>query len=337
MLQPGEQYSIFKARPSSERHRLDQLLSSQERRIREAFITFVRNARSPAVLAPIKRMLKDNNIQGATSIVDQHVEALGRVLPQAFVDVASNELPHIASKAGFMTKAAKPVFQGALSIGFDPSDPRAANLMQAAQLNFVQNVSDSQRAAIRASMSNAYGTGDYTYAQSFIDSIGLTPDQVAAVDKYQSLLEAGSSDALARDLRNRRYDQTVTSAFDNGEPLDSNQIDTMVNAYRDNMLNYRADTIARTEGLTVMSQARLEAMNQVLDQSGIDRGDVTRTWSTTLDGRERSSHYEMNGQQVGIDVPYVAPSGEEIQYPGDPDASAGERINCRCTETMDFA
>jgi len=42
----------------------------------------------------------------------------------------------------------------------------------------------------------------------------------------------------------------------------------------------------------------------------------------------------MDGQPRGMDESYNEPfTGEELQYPGDVNASAGNRINCRCTES----
>lgn len=329
-------FDLHKAR-GRERARHEQLLSSSERKLKREFVAYVKNVRSPHMRREITRLLADNNISGATKLVEQHIAAFGRAMPGVFVDVAREETKVIAAKAGFIAKAKVPAVGFQVSVGFDPSNPQAARLMQLTQLNFVQQVTDGQRAAIRQALANTYRDGGSTRdaVKSFIGSLGLTQSQVEAVDNYRTLLTSGSAEALDRQLRDRRYDAATQRAVD-GEPLTPAMIDTMVSRYEANMLNMRGDTISRTEGLSVFSQARQEAMDQVLGQAGFDRSTVRRTWRSVQDSRTRDSHLAMDGQTVGMDEPFVAPSGEELMYPGDPSASPGERINCRCTIEMEF-
>lgn len=45
----------------------------------------------------------------------------------------------------------------------------------------------------------------------------------------------------------------------------------------------------------------------------------------------RDSHADMEGQTVnGADTPFISGAGNQLLYPGDPLAPAGEVINCRC-------
>ena len=336
MLLLSAQYALSKVR-SSERDRKAKLLAAQERAFRKAFLTFVADLRSKDMRTQITQFLKDSNQQAALKLVDQHIVAFARVIPNVFIDVARKEIEVLARKAGFMSKAAQP--QARVSIAFDASNPRAANLMRTRQLSFVQQISNSQRAAVRQSLADSFNEGSTSldsYVDAFMDSLGLTDSQVATVNNYRTLLESGSEEALQRDLRDRRYDRTVQTAFTSGEPIPPKTIDTMVGRYEANMLAMRAETIGRTEGLSVMNEARHEAMDQVIDQAGFERDTVRRTWNATQDSRTRDSHLAMDGQTVGMDEPFVTPSGEELMFPGDPDASAKERINCRCTVTLEF-
>lgn len=81
----------------------------------------------------------------------------------------------------------------------------------------------------------------------------------------------------------------------------------------------RARTIARTETGIAMNSAKQE----LYEDMAVDEIE----WSTVLDGRERPSHGDLNGERVAM--------GEEfengLQYPGDPNGDPGEVINCRCT------
>lgn len=338
MLLLSAQHQLAKIR-SSEKQRKEQLLAVQERAFRRAFLTLVADLRSKQMRRAVSSLLADNNMQAAVKLVEQHIAAFARVIPRTFIDVATREVDALAAKAGFVIKAAVPKAQ--VAIAFDASNPRAANLMRSRQLSLVQQITDGQRAAIRRSLANTFedgvtGVSLRTYSDAFMDALGFTDSQVETIDNYRSLLETGSEEALQRDLRDRRYDRAVQSALSSEEPLPASTIDRMVERYKANLLNLRADTIARTEGLSVVNQARQEAMDQVIDQAGFDRNSVRRVWNATQDSRTRDSHLAMDGQVVGMDEPFVTPSGEELMYPGDPSASAKERINCRCTVTLEF-
>ena len=63
---------------------------------------------------------------------------------------------------------------------------------------------------------------------------------------------------------------------------------------------------------------------------------MQKEWISSLDARTRRppeshfDHYDMNGKIVPIDEEFNV-SGEELLFPGDPNGSAGNVINCRCT------
>jgi uncharacterized protein with gpF-like domain len=88
--------------------------------------------------------------------------------------------------------------------------------------------------------------------------------------------------------------------------------------------------------MRVLNEARQEATDQVVEETGIEPSRVTRTWVATLDDRTRDTHAEMDGQVVGMDEPFVSPSGAELMYPGDPNAPPEEVINCRCVVAINI-
>ena len=57
-----------------------------------------------------------------------------------------------------------------------------------------------------------------------------------------------------------------------------------------------------------------------------------KTWNTIMDGRERNSHAEVNGETIPIDEPFELQGGM-LQYPGDDSmgCSDEELVNCRCS------
>lgn len=56
---------------------------------------------------------------------------------------------------------------------------------------------------------------------------------------------------------------------------------------------------------------------------------LDKTWIATLDGKTRPTHWAADGQRVPLAGSFTV-GGEAMSYPGDPSASAAERINCRC-------
>lgn len=86
--------------------------------------------------------------------------------------------------------------------------------------------------------------------------------------------------------------------------------------------------IARTETTTATNYATVLAAEQ-------SEFELEKTWISVQDNRTRRppnsvyDHLDMNGVKVDANKPFFT-SGQEIQYPGDPMAKAGNVINCRC-------
>lgn len=83
-------------------------------------------------------------------------------------------------------------------------------------------------------------------------------------------------------------------------------------------------TIARTEGHRIQCTAAFDAQ-YAAKAAGAD---IVKQWSSTLDGRTRETHRELDGQIRELDEPFEV-GGMTAMYPsdfGDP----AEDINCRC-------
>lgn len=83
---------------------------------------------------------------------------------------------------------------------------------------------------------------------------------------------------------------------------------------------WQAQRIARTETTYAMNNA----MNVAADESQLK---LNKTWIAAGDGRERSTHRELNGTTIPENDTFFT----GLAYPGDPRGSAEEVINCRCT------
>lgn len=322
---------FFDIRKDSQAQReLEALVATLEGRVRRSFEEFIRGVKSDDVFREITRLLKEGLLEDALRIVDGYIARIGNSLPDLFVSAAEHEMTMLTSTLG--------AGAGHIAISFDRGNPRAAELMRAAQLQFIQEFTDEQRAVTRAALTDALSAGVNPREASlaFRDSIGLTTYQQGVVSNYRRLLEEGSAEALKRGLRDRRFDPTVRHAVQ-GEPLAAEQIDRMVDRYRARMLSLRAETIARTETARLQNLAREEAVRQTIEMVGMDESMVDRTWHSASDKRVRDTHKALNGQTVtGFSAVFVSPSGATLRYPGDPDAPIAETINCRCVVTLNI-
>lgn len=83
--------------------------------------------------------------------------------------------------------------------------------------------------------------------------------------------------------------------------------------------------IARTEGARVNQESKMDAMMK----SKKAGADIVKTWDSTLDGRTRPHHQELNGQTREIDEPFEVAGRQAMNPCGF--GVASEDINCRCT------
>lgn len=317
--------------PSADTRRILRLIDSQSAAIKRSFMGFISSVTDDKLMAQVRSLLESRDIEGALSIVDSHVVRLGSILPATFNAVGQAEVAALAANLASRV--------GGTAISWNPTHPRAAELMRNNRLNFIRQFTNEQRSVTREALQNGYaeGLGSKAIANTFRGSIGLTRAQSKAVDNYRRSLNEGSMDALSRSLRDRRSDPKVTRLFSDGQSLTPEQIETMVERYRLNYIRFRAETIARTEGVKVTSMARQEALSQSVEDLEIPVERLTRIWNSTVDARTRDSHAVMNGQEVGFNEPFVSGDGNYLMYPGDPAAPIEEIANCRCTVSNSIA
>ncbi|BDT39519.1 phage minor head protein [Streptomyces yaizuensis] len=89
-----------------------------------------------------------------------------------------------------------------------------------------------------------------------------------------------------------------------------------------------ATTTAVTETTNAESSGAYDAGQTSEQETG--RAAALKKWVAVLDDRTRDAHREADGQEVALDEPFTV-GGERLRYPGDPNGSAGNVINCRCS------
>ena len=110
-------------------------------------------------------------------------------------------------------------------------------------------------------------------------------------------------------------------------------VDEMVTRLKElPFLRYQAARIVRTE---------IKRASEVGSKIGSDSFEYEqdKEWIAITDNRVRgrnpedhADHLHMNGQVVDANAKFTdSRSGAELMFPGDPEAGAGDTINCRCT------
>lgn len=80
--------------------------------------------------------------------------------------------------------------------------------------------------------------------------------------------------------------------------------------------------IARTEGHRIQVQGTMDACYKAKEKGA----DVVKQWDSTLDGRTRESHAQVDGEIRELDKRF----SNGLMFPGDPSGGADEVVNCRC-------
>jgi len=299
--------------------RLLDLIARAEPRLRNAFLNAITAAKEASTLTALSVLLESGQIEEALDIAASAGAIRLSAEYAAVFTLAGRE------GAEFLEDVLE------VAVSFDQVNQRAVDVMQQERLRLITNFTTEQRAATRSALVDGIrrGLNPVEQARNFRGSIGLTARQQAAVENYRRLLEQGSSEALRRELRDRRFDSTVRSAIRSGEPLTVAQVDRMVERYRERFISFRANTIARTEALRAVHAGTDEMYFQAIDDGFLGADQLERRWLTARDERVRSSHRRLNGLVRAIGETFPGNAGP-LRFPGDPDAPSSETVQCRC-------
>lgn len=176
--------------------------------------------------------------------------------------------------------------------------------------------------------------------------IGLSDPQAGYVQSMRERLLSGDPAEMRKvlrgqTLRDKRFDRTIQKAIREGVPLTEAQVEQMTTRYSDRLLARRAEDIARTETAQSVEGAKAESYQQAIDKHGLPDDAIKKTWvhAGGLKGA-RHNHVEMDGVSVlGVNTPFILPSGVAMQHSHDPAGGVAENANCRCITIyeIDFA
>lgn len=157
-------------------------------------------------------------------------------------------------------------------------------------------------------------------AAAIAKMLGVDPSEILAtpfVVKFindRSFLMLSVNKTTTDQLRS-----TLTEAISNGEGL--GEIRERISGVYSEAQGFRAETIARTEvGASQNFGRSAEMENQKVEK---------KVWITTF-SNSRDAHIAADGQIVGVHDDFSV-GGESLAYPGDPNGSPDNVINCQCS------
>ena len=327
------------------RSNLDDLIDLFTPEIRDAFLASIQGIVDDALLVDVIAAIEDGDPVRAFEVLGFNSAALRPI---------TSAIERAFERGGILTGEQFPKYlrtpSGRSVYRFDVRNARAEEWLREHSSTLVTRITDDARAVVRTTLERGMidgrnprnvaldivGRVDPTTKQRTGGVVGLTPNQEAWVASAKRKLEQLDKAYLQMELRDKRFDKIVERAIAEGRPLPKETVEKLIAAYKKKALQYRGESIARTEAIHSLNRSEWEAHMQAVDMGALRRQDVSRHWDSAGDSRVRWSHKSMDAKYrekgVGIDEPFVSPSGARLMFPGDTSlgASADEVIMCRC-------
>ena len=198
----------------------------------------------------------------------------------------------------------------------------------------VEQVSPQHAKRILALLQQCYTATIETFGSRILDQINETSKGVSpktlkdeSPDLWMRLvmdyMATRGAQKIADDIAQTTKNQIaaiVARGLENGQSVV--EIGGDISAKVGAVATLRANTIARTETHGAAGFGSLGTAQQ----TGLQ---LVKEWIAARDERTRLEHSSADGQTVQMNDPFIV-AGERLQYPGDPNGSAGNVINCRC-------
>ena len=197
------------------------------------------------------------------------------------------------------------------------------------QINgFLKDLNSKQYKSVDEYLKDSYKTG---YIGAMYDIAGQGIPIVTPIDQKQVVKAMTHDTKLSKRLYTRLGEDVdlLKKRVANNISRGIATADSYANIARNisngtNVSINRTMTIARTEGHRIQVQATSDAQHDAKDKGA----DVVKQWDSTLDGRTRPHHRQLDGQIRELDEPFEV-DGMKVKYPSG-FGIAAEDINCRC-------
>lgn len=251
---------------------------------------------SEALLAPLTKLMG--------RVGDGELRALPRLLTKA---VAAVDLGHDGPGASLLN----------LALGND-----AATRAARTQIGTMITAIDAKTLeAVRQVVAKAFASGGHPYEQAkqIRQVVGLYPKLGAAVGDYERTLRVQALKLEGKHQGGPKAGQALSERA-------SGRVDRLTESYRQRLLKYRSETIARTETNRASHIGQVAAWNSAISAGLINPRSYVQEWVVTRDNRlDKDICMPMAGQQIPMGGDYLMGDGGSIKYPpAHPRCVAGE-------------
>lgn len=236
---------------------------------------------------------------------------------------AGNNIINVLPKGSFLSKYRFDIF-------YDTTFDTYKRFRVKTTKDIVNDTVSAVKQAIERAINEKRSNEEILY--EFKHSIGLNRQQENAVNNYKKALISGSLQSLKYENRDKSKDNEIISSIVAGALLSRSKVNSLVNAYRQRSIEYRANLIAETETLKYASAGEYESIIQAGMEEVIELNGLKKFWVTQRDERVRANHIAiplMNNMGIDIWDYFQTPLGP-MRYPRDENGAPGNIVNCRC-------
>jgi SPP1 gp7 family putative phage head morphogenesis protein len=301
-----------------------------EPKLRAAFLRAVKSLKDSVSLDALVEAIKTNDANQAMTIlaIDQKfVNALNGVGQDAGVQSFRSAIQSVFAAGAATAEEELPASIGA-ELSFNLMNPETVSFLEQYTFPLIRQISANTRESLRGVLIDAFKHGGHPFDQArrIKTFIGLTDTQSKAVLNYENALSNSDtlSQSLNRSLRDGRFDPTIRRAMRMNRGLSQDQIDKMTQRYSEKYIQYRAQTIARTETLRASNLGQRALWKQVQSQGLLDK-ETKRRWIVSGDSATCDECMDLNGEVTGIDEPFSDGTMDPPQHP-----------SCRCGQGLVF-
>lgn len=319
------------------------IIQIQEPAIRRAFERAINDIRDGAKITALRDALKRGDIEGAVNAIEidnaAFSELRGAIL-NAYGQAGISTINNVTWIYPDGTKAV---------VRFNMASPMAEEYARNIGTGLITNITTDMENAVRDTIADGYAFGRKwddiardivgrvgSSGQRSGGIVGLSKTQANWLMSMRAKLRQGDYRA-ALDmslLKDKRLRAMLEKAIAENRSISTAQIAMIERNYERNALMSRGLTIARTETLKAIEEAKYAAWKQGLERTGVPEQFVIREWRHTGRAlRDRPSHVAMNGTIVrGLNFPFVLNDGTAMMHPHDTSMGAGPHqiINCMC-------
>lgn len=325
---------------------LDQLMILKIPEVQKIFLEVMQDIVDRAILSEMIAAIEANDPERlfrATGFTSAALNPIIDAIESVYLDTAETTVD------GWPSRIRTPT--GLTIFRFDMRNPRVEEDLKTRSSTLItrlteearQNVRDVLQVGIikgenpRKTALDIIGKVDPRTKKRIGGVIGLTENQAKWVRNVDRYLRDLDGKYLNLKLRDKRFDGIVKKAIESGEKLSERDIDRITTQYKNKALRHRGEAISRTETVQAINRGEYMANIQLVEEGLVARDAVTKEWDDTGDGRVRLTHRALGRKYgkkkgIGLDEPFISPSGARMLYPGDSTlgAPADEIVMCRC-------